>query len=168
MQLVYVYVDEYCTLRQAEFNFSPEVRISFNAEENAVTVSDFQSNFPKGFWGESIRSLSAVVGNNGAGKTSLMQFIISLFLEAHGDRVINERGILIFSEGNLLYVYHSIAWKTQPTIDINSKKYQCARLLKQFNRGSLSKTKLIYLTNVLNRRDSTRNRWYKSSRTTPF
>lgn len=168
MQLVYVYVDEYCTLQQTEFNFSPEVCLSFNKEQNAVTVSDSQSNFPEEFWGESIRSLTAVVGNNGAGKTSLMQYIISLFLEVHGNMSANKRGILIFGEGNALYVYHSTAWEMRPTIVMKSQKYQHAQLLKGIAPEPLSKTKLIYLTNALNRRDSTRSQWYKSGRMTPF
>lgn len=168
MQLIYVYIDEYCAFHQVEFNFSSEIHLSFDEEKSVVTVSESQSTFPKEFWGKNIRSLTAVVGNNGAGKTSLMQYIIDLFLEAHGGRSINSRGILIFSEDNVLYVYHSIAWETPPDIVINSKKYYHAQLLKQFNLEPLCKTKLIYLTNILTRRDSTRNQWYKSSRTTPF
>lgn len=144
MQLIYLYIDEYCNFQQEEFNFSPEVRRHFDSETYSITVSDTQFRLPEGFWGENINNLSAIVGNNGAGKTSLMQDIIEIFLYAHGFGGANRHDILIFGEGNKLYEYY-IGWTDQPVrIYLKSSKYQTIQYLNRFDaKDVLGRTKLI-------------------------
>ena len=170
MQLVYLYIDRYCNFHQEEFNFDPEVRLHFEEDSDVVTASDAQFQLPEGFWGENINCLSAVVGNNGAGKTSLMQFVIELFLEAHGYGAAKTGGILVFGEGDRLYEYCGGMWREHPVhVRLNSQKYRYVQALRQFGAGNaLGRTKLIYLTNVLTMRDSRRGQWYKSLRTAPL
>lgn len=170
MQLIYLYIDGYCNFYQEEFNFNPEVHLHFKPEMHTVTVSDTKFRLPDEFWGENINNLCAVVGNNGAGKTSLIQYIIELFLDAHGYRSATGRGMLIFGEGNTLYEYCSDTWSVQPVrMNLKSSKYRWVKYLHRFEAENVpSRTKLIYLTNVLNMRDSRRNQWYKSNRTTPL
>ena len=175
MQLIYLYISEYGNFRHAEFNFSPDVRIHFNEDINEIEVWDAQSRLPERFWGENISSLSVVVGNNGAGKTSLMQYIIELFLNAHESRrekVLYEygTGIMIFGEGDMLYEYCFFPWE-QKLISIRAKscKYQRSCWLKRSDvERILGRTKLIYLTNALARRDCQRGQWYKSHRNAPL
>ena len=71
MQLIYLYIDEYCNFQRAAFNFSQDFNIEFDIDENVLNISHKDSVLPKQFWGENINNLSVVIGNNGAGKTSL-------------------------------------------------------------------------------------------------
>ncbi len=85
MQLIYLYIDGYCNFQKVEFNFCQDWHIHLDAEKNVLETSYMDSGFPEQFWGKNINNLSIVIGNNGAGKTSLMQYLIDIFLEAHGE-----------------------------------------------------------------------------------
>ena len=59
--------------------------------ENVIEISDTHFRLPKYFWGENINNLSVVIGYNGAGKTSLMQYFMDIFLELHGGHKADRR-----------------------------------------------------------------------------
>lgn len=45
-----------------------------------------------------------IVGNNGAGKTSLMQFIIEMYRDMlYSNSKSNIKGLIVFEEGNNLF-----------------------------------------------------------------
>lgn len=110
MQLVYLFIDGYCSFQQAEFNFNPQLSLHFNQDKTELEVLDTKFRYPAKFWGENINNLSIIVGSNGVGKTSLMQAIISLFLENYGQQRTGGKGILIFQENDTLYGYQRVTW----------------------------------------------------------
>lgn len=166
MQLIYLYIDGYCSFHETEFNFSQDLKLHYNTETFTFEISDTHSRLPEQFWGKNISNLSVVVGNNGAGKTSLMQYIIDIFLEAHGGRSASGQGILLFTERNMLYGYFSHSWqKQQIGIALESRQYKFVQLLNLPEvRSILGKTKMIYLSNALSMRDSLRGQWYNGNR----
>ena len=170
MQLIYLYINKYCNFHQAEFNFSPDICLHFDKETGKLTASDTQFRLPARFWGENINALSVVVGNNGAGKTSLMQAVIELFLDAHGHVGKNAQGILIFREGDTLFGYCNQEWDIAPVkASEGFKSYGQPRWLDRNSvKRFLGKTKLIYLTNALTMRDCQRSQWYASNRFAPL
>lgn len=167
MQLVYLFIDEYCNFHQAEFNFNPQLSLHFNQDKTKIEVLDTKFHYPAKFWGENINNLSIIVGNNGVGKTSLMQAIISLFLGNHGQQRAGGKGILIFQENDTLYGYQRV---TRPvTASVQSAKCKHFKWLDYGDAESaLGRTKLVYLTNVLNMRDYQRSQWYPSDRYLPL
>lgn len=170
MELIYLYVDGYHNFRGAEFNFSQDVRLRFEKGTIIVTESDEHRRLPEKFWGENISNLSMIVGNNGAGKTGLMQYLIDIFLEAHERILADGRGILILGEGDTLYGYRNEKWGDGPAdLYLQSGRYKHAKWLRENNIETiLGKTKLIYLTNTLSERDNQRGQWYGSRRFKPF
>lgn len=170
MRLIYLYINKYCNLREVEFNFSPEMRLHFDGETGRLTASDTKFRLPERFWGENISGLSVVVGSNGAGKTSLMQAVIELFLDAHGSGNGDAEGILIFQEGDKLVGYYNPERNVAPVREW--KGFGNYSLPKWLDRDSVSRilgrTKLIYLTNALTVRDSRRSQWYPSDRSAPL
>lgn len=169
MQLIYLYIDEYCNFQRAGFNFSQNLNINFDADENVLNISHKDSSLPKRFWGENINNLSVVIGNNGAGKTSLMQYLIDIFLELHGMCEAGGLGIIIFGNENGLYGYQNRngeARTGKPMLAIRNRPFQW---LDQVCAVSiLGKTKFIYLTNVLSVRDTRRSLWYYGDRYAPL
>ncbi len=170
MQLIYLYIDGYCSFHEAEFNFSQDLKLHYNTETFTFEISDTHSRLSEQFWGKNISNLSVVVGNNGTGKTSLMQYIIDIFLEAHGGRSASGQGILLFAERKMLYGYFSHSWqKQQIGIALESRQYKFVQLLNLPEvRSILGKTKMIYLSNALSMRDSLRGQWYNGNRFAPL
>lgn len=170
MQLIYLYIDGYCNFQKAEFIFYHNWSIHFDADENVLEISYTDSGFPERFWGENINNLSIVIGNNGAGKTSLMQYLMDIFLEAHGEHKANGQGIVIFSEKNQLYGYCNGNWKERPISKISKpKQVRTVRWLEQADvEPILGRTKIVYLTNALSVRDTRRSLWYDGNRFAPL
>lgn len=83
MELLYVWIEDYNNIHRQGFNFSPKHRFHFepNEKEGSVTGGtlthdDINTNYPDNFFGESISNITAIVGKNGSGKSSLVKALI--------------------------------------------------------------------------------------------
>ncbi|MDD2368608.1 MAG: AAA family ATPase [Sulfuricurvum sp.] len=81
MELVYLWVEEYKNIKNQGFNFSPKFECNYDGEK--LTICDKKkkkcknNDYIEHFFGENIK-LTAVVGENGSGKTSVIKFIFML------------------------------------------------------------------------------------------
>jgi hypothetical protein len=75
MQLLYIYLEEYRNFKRQGFSFTKEYNISFkeaeekiifNIEENPNHIVDFFDN-------ESILDVTAIIGENGSGKSNIIE-----------------------------------------------------------------------------------------------
>ncbi|MFX4230841.1 AAA family ATPase [Aliarcobacter butzleri] len=75
MELVYLWVDSYKNIRNQGFNFSPRFECEFDEDKKELTINenkDYVSIFPDNI------NVTAIVGENGSGKTNTIEAIISL------------------------------------------------------------------------------------------
>lgn len=80
MELVYLWVDSYKNIRNQGFNFSPRFECEFDGEN--LTICDKKEkvnncknkDYIENFFGKNI-NITAIVGENGSGKTSLIDFV---------------------------------------------------------------------------------------------
>lgn len=75
MELVYLWVEDYKNIRQQGFNFSGRYRYDYNPATNKLTIiknMDYVHIFPENI------NVTAIVGENGSGKSSLFEFLNSL------------------------------------------------------------------------------------------
>ena len=78
MELVYLWVDSYKNIRNQGFNFSPRFECEF--KDGVLTICDKKkkecknNEYLENFFGKNI-NITAIVGENGSGKTSLIDFI---------------------------------------------------------------------------------------------
>uniref|UniRef100_UPI00125F85E0 AAA family ATPase n=1 Tax=Aliarcobacter butzleri TaxID=28197 RepID=UPI00125F85E0 len=75
MELVYLWVEEYKNIKNQGFNFSPRFECEYDESSNELTIKenkDYVSIFPKNI------NITAIVGENGSGKTNTIEAIISL------------------------------------------------------------------------------------------
>ena len=94
MELVYLWVEEYKNIRNQGFNFSPRFECKYDGENLTITENeDYVSIFPDNI------NVTAIVGENGSGKSSLLNYINSL------DR-INPRGIIIYQKDNQYFCFY--------------------------------------------------------------
>ncbi|RXK14048.1 hypothetical protein CP965_00945 [Halarcobacter mediterraneus] len=92
-ELIYLWVEEYKNIKNQRFNFSPrfECRYDKDTEELAITGKEYINIFPDNL------NITAIVGENGSGKSSLLDFILEQ----------NEyNGIFVFKYNNKLLVFH--------------------------------------------------------------
>ena len=102
MKLLYLYIRDYGILKDIEFNFDSEYRFHFDKDTRELTGGETESALPKNFFSINkkgndrvVESISAIVGNNGAGKTSIANFL---------DELGKHDGIIIYMKGNELYL----------------------------------------------------------------
>ena len=91
MELVYLWVEDYKNIQKQGFNFSPRFRCEYDEDTKELTVVDKEEmgeSYPKNFFGDNI-NVTAIVGENGSGKSSLVKFIrlfLKIFLEENDTR----------------------------------------------------------------------------------
>ena len=91
MELVYLWVEDYKNIQKQGFNFSPRFRCEYDEDTKELTIVDKEETgeyYPKNFFGDNI-NVTAIVGENGSGKSSLVKFIrlfLKIFLEENDTR----------------------------------------------------------------------------------
>ena len=80
MELVYLWVDKYKNIEKQGFNFSPRFRCEYDEDTKELNIVDKDETgefYPKNFFGENI-NVTAIVGENGSGKSSLIDIVYKL------------------------------------------------------------------------------------------
>ncbi len=77
MELLYIWIESYKNIHHQGFNFSPKYRFDFNSGTNELSCVENEDALPDDFFGKNISNITAIVGENGSGKSSLFEFIIN-------------------------------------------------------------------------------------------
>ena len=110
MELVYLWVEEYKNIRNQGFNFSPRFECEFDGENLTITENkDYMSIFPDKI------NITAIVGENGSGKSNLLNFISSILLT---DEIKYNYFLICVENKNNLVLYKNFNTEIK---DINNK-----------------------------------------------
>lgn len=101
--LCYIYIYKFKCLEDVELVI--DTRYDFNFDKAKKHLSISRSNLPDNFWGAGVCSLAAIFGNNGAGKSTAIEFILNAIIDANGNDYVN--GIVVYEEDSELHVYNS-------------------------------------------------------------
>lgn len=123
MELVYLWVENYKNIRNQGFNFSPRFECEFfpkydkdgkleNNCELKITPKEYVSIFPENI------NVSAIVGENGSGKSSILNIILEIIEEK-----IENKYILVFNNNSLQYI-SNFKFKTNLTENKNFLTYR--------------------------------------------
>jgi len=98
MELVYLWVEDYKNIKNQGFNFSPRFECSYDEKNQSLTI-DEKDDYLENFFGENI-NITAIVGENGSGKSSIFKLIMQLIAFKTFDNISlnnekNEKSFLI-------------------------------------------------------------------------
>lgn len=162
MELIYLYIDGYRNFQEAEFNFCPDLSVYYNRDGHSVTIDKAESGLPENFWGDTIRNVVMLIGNNGAGKTSVFHFLIQLLYEMWEiGKPAAGKGLFIFREGENLYWYANQKMQSVqgiPEIVSKNRKLITVHISRENIAYVMGKTKFIYMTGALSRSDYEREK----------
>ncbi|WP_144495534.1 AAA family ATPase [Bacillus thuringiensis] len=111
MELLYIYVKEFNNiLKDKEFNFGGIYTFQFNCENEKLYIKK-NPNFMPGFFSSNksleneniLKNVTAIIGENGAGKSSLLNFLKSIFTD--GDRGSSNFFAIFLGVDNVIYIY---------------------------------------------------------------
>ena len=77
MELVYLWVDSYKNIENQVFNFSPRFTCKYEDGELTIGKKEHVSIFPENI------NVTAIVGENGSGKSSILEFLAEIFRIEH-------------------------------------------------------------------------------------
>jgi len=100
MELVYLWIEDYKNIKRQGFTFSPKFDCKYDPETNTLEIKekkDYVNIFPDNI------NVTAIVGKNGAGKSSVLEFLNKI-LNINDQNDI-KKYILIYFEKNQLYIY---------------------------------------------------------------
>ena len=164
--LCYAYIQHYKCLDEIELNLDARYTIKYNKETRELTCTE-NENFPKNFWGESIVSICGIVGDNGAGKSTAISFLLNAIVkDSTWSSDHNFHGILVYKEGNNLFVCASNDIKLTNRITFPLPKTQCFYFSGHFSPSFNSDIRTINYNGIYNasgiiRLMSSRDEYYK-------
>lgn len=99
MRLEFVYINKYQSIEQQCFDLSNEFIIDFNVEKNLVTI-DYNSLYIESFFGEKINAFTGIIGENGSGKTTFLNYIKEVLSMPKSDKQDNRCLLIFFHKNN--------------------------------------------------------------------
>lgn len=155
MQIVYYYIEELNDIKQQNINFGDKYSFNydpitkeFTAEENELYIENF--------YGDNI-NITAIIGENGSGKTSLINNLIEL-----NDLFFNSNKFIVITKNHNLY---NISYQGLEVINLNVFPFEKINAIKKnltnnlengFNNISyqhseiFENTDVIFYSNILN------------------
>jgi len=103
--LIFAYFDGFRQFKDTSISFDSRFEVRF--EDNRLIVSENKSELSEDFWGNKIECLSCIVGDNGAGKTSIIKYIVDKIVEGKSEvwSKWNDKCLLVFTAGEK---YHQL------------------------------------------------------------
>ena len=141
MELLYVKIKKYRNLEDIAFNFSNEYNIKIS-DDYELFIEKKEKFIPQ-FWSNNITNLTAIVGENGIGKTTILRYLVEfLSYGLHGNE--DTSSIIISKDKNEIIYYSLGNLKLKSSdISINLVKGQDIEDFK-------FPLQLIYLSNNVN------------------
>ncbi len=112
--LAYIWIKSYNNIEEQGFSFGGKFNFTFNKAENSISYTinpEYDVNFFNACDTETscgkISSVTAIVGSNGSGKSSILEFYCSLLRFKDGiERTIKiDEDLIIFESTNYFFVY---------------------------------------------------------------
>lgn len=102
VQICYFFIQSFRSLHEIGINLDARYLYSVDTDNREITVKQNPA-YMDGFWPDGVSSLSAIIGNNGAGKTSGLLYMIQALEDGNGEEEV--MAIIIYRQNGVLCVY---------------------------------------------------------------
>jgi ABC-type transport system involved in cytochrome bd biosynthesis fused ATPase/permease subunit len=68
-------VEEYNNIEKQGFNFSSKYKFDFDYDKKELKCEENPNSVEEGFFGENITNITAIIGKNGSGKSSVLELL---------------------------------------------------------------------------------------------
>ncbi|MBU8729861.1 AAA family ATPase [Cytobacillus oceanisediminis] len=134
--LIYFLASSGDRLDKQDINFDSEFHIAYDQVTKELSIKK-NYNYIENFWSKNIISLSAIVGKNGVGKSSILELLKDRFFRGLG--IANET-ILIYKEQEDIYkLYYNEGLFNEGILKINGKNYNANSYIFETNESPLIK-----------------------------
>lgn len=146
MKLIYLYVQNYKNIQNQGFNFTTEFKCDY--KDGTLTI-DKNENYIENFFGENIE-VSAIVGENGSGKSSLFEAISLLYYQGTISYDKNDKSFVLFKRENEFYIF------CDNYKDLNNHEVSFSNFIKIHNNTQIKSPKIFsargqgYLVSLFN------------------
>lgn len=141
--LIYFLASSGDRLVNQDINFDSEFHITYDQVTKELSIKK-NYNYIENFWGENIISLSAIVGKNGVGKSSILELLKDRFFRGMG--IANET-ILIYKEQKDIYkLFYNEGLFNEGKIKINGKNYDVNSYIFEKNESPFIKIEELDLS----------------------
>jgi len=133
-------------------------------EDEKLHILDAELILPEAFWGGNIYNITTLAGDNGSGKSTIMNCVMELLQQIYDGRITNfNKSILVIEdEGRLATLFMPGKGIDQLKIIGQETELYTLRAFETLSLGwvadAIQRTKMIYLTNTLNEEDYQRGR----------
>ena len=100
--LCYVYIPEYKGIKDIEIVVDPHYHCHYDRKNKNLSIEKMD-RITEHFWGRGIHSMAAIVGDNGVGKSTAVEFILQAVVDGNNDNNID--AILVYEQDAVVYVY---------------------------------------------------------------
>lgn len=118
--ICYIYIYEYKCLHDVELVFDSRYDYSFNREEMKLTINKSSQTLPDDFWGKGIWSLTGIFGNNGAGKTTAIKFLLETVVSGYNRDEVN--GIVVYETNGKFKIYQNQDFEKERKLTIETRE----------------------------------------------
>ncbi|WP_019911018.1 AAA family ATPase [Paenibacillus sp. HW567] len=149
MELVFLWVKRYGCFKETGFHFHNTYQFEYDLESSGLRVVTGMGTYkPKDFFGENISNLSVIVGDNGAGKTTVLRLILDCLAGDEANVSPFIAGFFAQDEQELRIYNHELQIR-----NIESKGIRTVLMDKIAFEEWMESTKFIYVNNVLDIQD---------------
>ena len=100
--ICFAFIRKYKAIENIGFKIDSRFDYHFDPNTNVLTIEE-NSVLPQDFWGCGLYSVSAIIGNNGAGKSTVLSFLLESLVDGANTNTVN--GILVYSNDGKLEVF---------------------------------------------------------------
>ena len=102
MELIYIWIKDYKNIQNQGFNFSHRWRFDYDTDNCILDMEDRKDTVIDNFFGEHIVNVTAIVGENGVGKSNLLGFIMNRLKGGFWENQF----ILVFFDNTTIKIWH--------------------------------------------------------------
>ncbi|QIL78462.1 AAA family ATPase [Hymenobacter sp. HDW8] len=106
MEVLFVWIDDFRNIRHQGLNTNAEYRFDYSLNNATITIVR-NDNYIEGYFGNEVKNVTAIVGENGTGKTSILEFFRDKLGQSYD---FNQKLVIVYrtDSNELRIVLHNI------------------------------------------------------------